>query len=276
MRLRLLLAVALLLAAGCGARPEAAGSRLILAAVTTTQDSGLLDALVPAFERATGYKVDVIAQATGQVLKQGERGEADVVLEHAPALEKAALQTGAFVDRRLLMHNDFVLLGPAADPAGVRGSPDAAAAFARLGRAQATFASRADESGTHQKEKEMWRKAGVEPVGERYLKAGTGMANTLLLYENKHAYVLDYRATYLTFRNKLSLALLFEGDPVLFNVYHVLRVNPERFRGVNAAGALAFADFVTGGQGQAIIENFGKDKYGQPLYTFDAGKPDTY
>ena len=245
---------------------------LILATTTSTQDSGLLDALVPAFQDATGYVVKVVAVGTGQALKMGEEGNADVLLVHAPASEVTYMDGGFGGERRLVMHNDFVLVGPQADPAGVSGLtiPAALQAIASTG---SPFASCGDDSGTHKKELDLWKKAEVEPAGQAwYIETGQGMGATLTIASEKGAYTLTDRATFLANKDNLDLAILLEGDPSLLNVYHVITVNPDKWTAVNAEGATAFADYITSVEGQKLIGDFGVEKYGQPLFIPDAGK----
>jgi len=245
---------------------------LILATTTSTQDSGLLDALVPAFQDATGYIVKVVAVGTGQALKMGEEGNADVLLVHAPSSEVTYMDGGFGGERRLVMHNDFILVGPQADPAGVSGLtiPAALQAIASTG---SPFASRGDDSGTHKKELDLWKKAEVEPAGQAwYIETGQGMGATLTIASEKGAYTLTDRATFLANQDNLDLAILLEGDPSLLNVYHVITVNPDKWTAVNADGATAFADYLTSVEGQKLIGNFGVEKYGQPLFIPDAGK----
>jgi len=245
---------------------------LILATTTSTQDSGLLDALVPAFQDATGYVVKVVAVGTGQALKMGEEGNADVLLVHAPSSEVTYMDGGFGGERRLVMHNDFILVGPQADPAGVSGLtiPAALQASASTG---SPFASRGDDSGTHKKELDLWKRAEVEPAGQAwYIETGQGMGATLTIASEKGAYTLTDRATFLANQDNLDLAILLEGDPSLLNVYHVITVNPDKWTAVNADGATAFADYLTSVEGQKLIGNFGVEKYGQPLFIPDAGK----
>jgi len=245
---------------------------LILATTTSTQDSGLLDALVPAFQDATGYVVKVVAVGTGQALKMGEEGNADVLLVHAPSSEVTYMDGGFGGERRLVMHNDFILVGPQADPAGVSGLtiPAALQAIASTG---SPFASRGDDSGTHKKELDLWKKAEVEPAGQAwYIETGQGMGATLTITSEKGAYTLTDRATFLANQDNLDLAILLEGDPSLLNVYHVITVNPDKWTAVNADGATAFADYITSVEGQKLIGTFGVEKYGQPLFIPDAGK----
>jgi len=264
---------ALLLVALVG--PAAADSRVVILATTTsTQDSGLLEVLVPMFEARQGYTVKTIAVGTGQALALGARGEADVVLVHAPALERRYLAEGHLVNRRLVMHNDFVLAGPPGDPAGIRALRSAAAALSRIAERRAPFVSRGDESGTHQTEKALWRAARLTPGGDWYIESGQGMGTTLTLASERRAYTLTDRATYLAFRKRLELAVLVEGDAALLNVYHVLEVSPARSPRVNAGGGRAFADFLVSPEGQAVIGRFGVESHGQPLFVPDAGRPE--
>jgi tungstate transport system substrate-binding protein len=197
-----------------------------------------------------------------------------VVLVHAPTLERPYVEKGTLVNRRLVMHNDFVLVGPTADPAGITGLDTAARAFARLAERQAVFVSRGDGSGTHTMERALWKAAGVAPSGTWYLESGQGMGATLTIASEKAAYTLSDRATYLAFRKRTQLAILLEGDAPLLNVYHVLEVDPARFPRVNGVGGRAFADFLVSPATQAVIGRFGVEQYGQPLFVPDAGKPE--
>ncbi len=265
-----------LLAAGpAPSKAAPAGGRVVILATTTsTQDSGLLDVLVPIFQRQTGYVVKTIAVGTGQALLMGDRGEADVVLVHAPALETTYVARGTLINRRLVMHNDFVLVGPPADPAGIAGLRRAADALRRIAAREAPFVSRGDNSGTHSKERALWKAAGLEPRGAWYVESGQGMGATLTIASEKAAYTLTDRGTYLAFRKRLRLAVLLEGDAPLLNVYHVMEVSPARHPRVNAAGGRAFADFMVAPETQAIIRTFGVDRYGEPLFVPDAGQPE--
>ncbi len=260
-----------LLAAPAAVAPQ---SRTILLATTTsTRDSGLLDALVPAFEKKTGYVVKTIAVGTGQALAMGKRGEADVLLVHSPEAELVLVRDGWLVHRRPFMHNDFVLVGPPADPARARGLPIGRALAAIL-EAEAPFISRGDDSGTHKLEQRLWREASRRPGGPRYLEAGQGMGPTLRIASEKGAYTLTDRGTFLALRGRLSLEILVEGDAALLNRYSVIEVNPARHPKVNAAGGKAFADFLVSAGAQEVIRTFGVEKYGQPLFFPDAGKPE--
>jgi len=256
----------LMLAVACGG----AGDELILATTTSTQDSGLLDVLVPLFEERTGYAVKTIAVGSGAALRLGEEGEADVILAHSPDAEEEFMAAGHGANRRLVMHNDFVIVGPAGDPAGIRGLDDAAEAFRRIAAAGAAFLSRGDESGTHTKELKIWGSAGVEPSGRWYQETGAGMGPTLLVADEKGGYTLSDRGTYLAQRDNLALEVLVEGDPALFNVYHVMQVNPAKSRRINADAAAAFVAFITSDDVQKVIRDFGADKYRRPLFVPDA------
>ena len=247
---------------------------LILATTTSTQDSGLLDDLIPRFEKQTGYSVKTIAVGSGQAIAMGRRGEADVLLVHSPEAEKALVAEGAGVNRRIVMHNDYILLGPALDPAGIR-TRSATEALQRIATAKATFLSRGDNSGTHAMELKLWKAAGVPFEGQAwYQQTGQGMGQTLAIAAEKRAYTLSDRGTYLALQKKLGLAILHEGDPSLRNVYHVIEVNPARFPKVNAAGARAFADFLVSKDVQARVKEFGIATFGSPLFFPDAGTPE--
>jgi tungstate transport system substrate-binding protein len=276
-RIRTLAALAALalVAAPRLSRAEPASKTLILATTTSTQDSGLLDVLVPAFEKESGFFVKTISVGSGQAMALGRRGEADVLLVHSPADEEQFMAGGHGVDRKLVMHNDFLLVGPPGDPARVRGLASTAEAFKKVAAAGALFLSRGDNSGTHAKEKGLWKAAGVSPQGLRsYQQTGLGMGDTLAVASEKGGYTLTDRATYLALRRgrPLSLEILVEREPLLLNVYHVIEVNPARWPKVNAAGAKAFSDFVVSARAQEIIGRFGVEKFGSPLFFPDAGK----
>ncbi|MBV6395335.1 MAG: Tungstate-binding protein TupA [Anaerolineales bacterium] len=253
-----------------------ANPTLILATTTSTQDSGLLDVLIPMFESATGYTVQTVAVGTGQALKMGEEGNADVLLVHAPSSEKTFMENGFGKDRALVMHNDFIIVGPAADPAGIKGMPvmDAYQAIAASG---ATFVSRGDDSGTHKAELALWKKAELDPQSDKpawYLETGQGMGASLTVASEKSAYIMTDRATYLANQSNLQLEILVEGDHALLNVYHVMTVNPDKWRKVNYAGAMAFLNFLIDPATQAVIAQFGVEQFGQPLFYPDADKTD--
>jgi tungstate transport system substrate-binding protein len=246
-------------------------SPVILSTTTSTQDSGLLDVLVPLFERQTGYTVKTIAVGTGQALALAARGEADVVLAHAPALEKKYVAEGKMLDRRLVMYNDFVIIGPPEDPAKIKGTKKAADAMKAIAASGSRFVSRGDNSGTHLLEKSLWRLAGVEPQGAWYIEAGQGMGATLGIADDRKAYTLTDRGTFLAFQKRVRLPILLEGDKPLLNIYSVMKVDPGNGPRVNAAGGAAFADFMVSAEVQKIIKTFGVDKYGQPLFVPVAG-----
>lgn len=275
-RLRNFSLVALLLAlsllAGCAApAPKAPPKELLLSTTTSTQDSGLLDVLLPAFEKKYNYKVKTIAVGTGQALAMGAKGEADVLLVHAPQAEKELLKSGAATDRQLVMHNDFLLVGPKEDAAAVAGR-SLLPALEAIAAAQAPFISRGDDSGTHKLEKALWKDLKQTPQGGWYIEAGAGMGQTLKIASERRGYTLTDRATFLAQQKNLSLQPLVEGDPRLLNLYHVMRVNTERFPKVNGEGATAFRDFLLSAEGQGLIAAFGKDRFGQALFTADGGK----
>jgi tungstate transport system substrate-binding protein len=262
----------LLLVAGCTSKvPES----LILATTTSTQDSGLLDVLVPRFRAETGIEVKVIAVGTGQALELGRRGDADVLMVHAPAAEQQFMAEGFGSSRRALMHNDFVLVGPPTDPAGVKGSTAIGDVFTRLARREALFVSRGDESGTHQKERAIWKQAGLEPHGEWYISAGAGMAHVLRMADQKRAYALGDRGTFLALSRGLDLVILSEGDPVLQNPYHVIIVSPEKHAHVRYQAAQRFVEFLVSEPVQRMIADFGKDQFGQSLFFPDAAQVET-
>ncbi|MBI3989772.1 MAG: substrate-binding domain-containing protein, partial [candidate division NC10 bacterium] len=227
-----------------GSAEEPTKRPILLATTTSTQDSGLLDVLVPLFEKKTGYRVKTIAVGTGQALALGARGEADVVLAHAPELEKKPVAEGSIINRRLVMHNDFIVVGPPADPARIKGLNKAVEAFKRIAGAKALFVSRGDNSGTHVLEKKLWKEAKIEARENWYIEAGQGMGATLGIASEKRAYTLSDRGTYLAFKRRVQLEPLVQGDPILLNIYAVMEANPAKFSKVNHAGARAFTDFL--------------------------------
>ncbi len=263
----------LLLIAVASPAPAAPSKIIILATTTSTQDSGLLDLLIPLFEKESGYLVKSIAVGSGQAMKLGERGEADLLLVHSPDAEKKFMAAGFGVNRRLVMHNDFIIVGPPADPARIKGAKSSSAAFKLIAATGSLFVSRGDNSGTHAKEKELWKGVGINPEGEKwYQQSGLGMGQTLGVASEKRGYTLTDRGSYLAMKKNLGLAILVEGEPLLLNVYHVIQVNPHLWPRVNGAGALAFADFLLSPKGQGLIARFGVDRYGAPLFFPDAGK----
>jgi tungstate transport system substrate-binding protein len=254
--------------AACGeddSAPAGKGS-MILATTTSTQDSGLLDELVPRFQDQSGCSVKTVAVGSGEALELGEKGDADVLLVHSPAAEEEFMEGGHGVSRTAVMHNDFVVVGPAEDPAKIKGAGSAADAFERISKEKAPFASRADESGTHTKELSIWEAAGVEPAGSWYIETGQGMGETLTIAGQKRAYTLADRGTFLATDN-VDLDLLVEGGSDLLNPYHVIVVEGED---VNRECAQAFADWITSPEIQDEIGRFGVDEYGEPLFFPDA------
>ncbi len=246
---------------------------IILATTTSTQDSGLLDVLLPIFEKKTGYFVKTIAVGSGQAMAMGQKGEADVLLVHSPEAEKKFIAEGYGINRRLVMHNDFIVVGPSEDPAKIKGTKSSSEAFKKIASAKALFLSRGDNSGTHAKEKAIWKAAGMNPEAEKwYQQTGLGMGQTLNVAAEKKGYTLADRGTYLALKKNLKLDILVEGDAILLNIYHVIEVNPAKWPKVNAAGAKAFSDFMVSKETQDIIKTFGVDKFGSPLFFPDAGK----
>jgi len=266
-----ILAGAVLLAAGvygCSSGSD----ELILATTTSTQDSGLLDVLVPQFEKEHDYKVKTIAVGSGEALRLAGEGEADVVLAHSPKAEEDFMAAGNGESRLVVMHNDFIIVGPVDDPAGIKGATNAGDAFKKIATAEALFLSRGDQSGTNTKELSLWTSAGIQPSGTWYQETGQGMGATLNVASDKQGYTLSDRGTYLAQKANLDLELLVEGDKALFNQYHVIVVDPKKHSNVNAEGAQAFASFITSPTVQATIAQFGVKEYGQALFIPDAGK----
>lgn len=251
----------------------AAPKAVILATTTSTQDSGLLDVLVPQFEKETGLQVKTISVGSGQAMKMGEKGEADVLLVHSPEAEKKFMADGFGTARRLVMHNDFIIVGPASDPAGVKGAGSAVDALKHIARSGSLFVSRGDNSGTHAKEKGLWKGTGINPEGEKwYQQTGLGMGQTLNVAAEKKGYTLADRASFLALKKHLGLVILSEADSKLLNIYHVIEINPIRWPKVNAAGGKLFADFMISHRTQETIGRFGVEKFGAPLFFPDAGK----
>jgi len=258
--------------APAGGAAEPKSKDLILATTTSTVDTGLLDELNPIFEKKTGFRVKTISTGTGQALAMGEKGEADVLLTHAPEAEKKLLDSGAVTDYQLVMHNDFVIAGPPDDPAGIKGKPSLEA-FKAIAEKGAVFISRGDDSGTHKKELSLWKKIELTPKGAGwYQESGQGMGATLVMASEKKGYTLTDRGTYLAQKANIRLDILSEGDKSLLNIYHVMQVNAEKFSKVNAEGAKAFVEFMVDPETQKLIAELGKAKYGQPLFFPDAGK----
>jgi len=275
--------VAALLLAACGgdgapsatSEPTAVPHKgeIILATTTSTQDSGLLDVLLPLFEKRTGWTAKPIAVGSGQAMTMGRNGDADVLLVHSPAAEVQFMTDGFGKERLLVMHNDFIVVGPAADPAGVKAAKTAVEAMKAIAAKGAPFISRGDNSGTHALELTLWKSASFDPKGQGwYQEAGQGMGATLQIAEQKAAYTIADRATYLAQKQNLTLRVLNEGDKAYFNVYHVITLNKERLPEVNYEGGKAFADFLVSAEAQAVIKAFGVEKYGQALFVPDAGR----
>ena len=269
--LALVLAVPTHLPAG-----EAASKNIILSTTTSTQDSGLLDILVPLFEKKSGYSVKTVSVGTGQALELAAKGEADVALVHAPSLEKKFVADGKLLNRRLVMFNDFIILGPANDPAQIKStksSPKSSIdAMKRIAANASQFVSRGDNSGTHNLEKSLWKQAGIEPKGTWYIESGQGMGATLGIANDRNGYTITDRATYLAYQKRVTLAVLLEGDKPLLNIYSVMEVNPANGPRVNILGGKAFADFIVAPETQTVIKGYGLEKYGQPLFVPVAGK----
>jgi len=270
----LLIIAALLALAACSPLPTPQATspqRLILATTTSTENSGLLAHILPDFEAKFNAEVDVVAVGTGQAMKIASAGDADVILVHARAQEDNFVADGHGTARADVMYNDFVIIGPDSDPAGIRGLSDAAAAFARIAAAQAPFISRGDESGTHVKEKEVWAKADIEPAGDWYISAGQGMGAVLTMANEQLAYTLSDRGTYLARTAQgIELPILVEGDSILFNPYGVIPVNPDKHAGVNFELASRFVEWLTSLETQEMIAGFGVEQFGQPLFVPDS------
>ncbi|MCX8044865.1 MAG: substrate-binding domain-containing protein [Desulfobacterota bacterium] len=258
----------------CSSPADAENKKYIVLATTTSmQDSGLLDVLVPLFEKKTGFFLKTIAVGSGQALALGSRGEADVLLVHAPHEEERFMLSGNGIRRRKVMHNDFIVVGPPEDPAGIRTAGSAVEAFKKIAGQHVLFISRADNSGTHAVERRLWQTAGVQPEGMRwYQETGLGMGQSLGIASEKGGYTLSDRGTFWALKKNLQLAVLVSEDALLKNVYHVIEVNSQKFPKVNAAGAKAFADFITSPEAQQIIKTFGVSQYGEPLFYPAAGQ----
>ncbi|WP_435007939.1 substrate-binding domain-containing protein [Tundrisphaera lichenicola] len=269
-RIHLLLLLPMaLLGAGCGGGETPS---VTLATTTSTRDSGLLDVLLPMFRERTGIEVKVVAVGSGQALQLGRKGDADVILSHAPELEERFMAEGFGESRRALMHNDFVLVGPSTDPAQVRGVASIAEAFRRIAERGSSFISRGDDSGTHAKERLVWKSSKIEPNGDWYVRAGSGMAQVLRMADQERAYTLADRATFLSQRDSLELVILGEGDPLLENRYHVIVVNSEAHPGVHVREARLFDEFLRGDEARRAISSFGAGRFGQALFVPD--RPD--
>ncbi len=261
------------LAAGTAFSAGEKNKEVILATTTSTLDSGLLDELIPVFQKKSGYFVKPIGVGSGQAMAMGERGEADVLLVHSPDAEKKFMDAGFGKNRRIVMHNDFVIVGPKKDPAGIKASGSAIDSMKKLASSESLYISRADNSGTHAKELKLWKAAGIDPKGRKwYHETGLGMGQTLSVASEKEGYTLSDRGTYLSMKKALALSILREGDRDLLNTYHVIEVNETKWPKVNTAGAKAFADFMVSAETQRLIKKYGVAKYGSPLFFPDAVK----
>ena len=251
-----------------GAAAVSAETRIRMASTTSTQNSGLFDYLLPIFEKKTGIKIDVVAVGTGASIQIGKRGDADVVFVHAKEQELKAVEEGFFVNRHDVMYNDFVIIGPTSDPAKIKGMKSAPDAFKKISGSGASFVSRGDKSGTNTKELSLWKKAGIEPAGQKwYLEVGQGMEKTQRIADEKRAYTLTDRGTWLATRDKdkLDMVVVLEGDPTLFNQYGVMAVNPEKAKNVKYKEAMEFVNWIISKEGQDAVAAF-KDKNGNPLF----------
>lgn len=274
--LLVLLLVFSMVVSGCGgtatppaqnppaAEPPVEAGELILATTTSTYDSGLLDFIIPVFEEKYNYTVKVVSLGTGQALELGKNGDADVMLVHARKTELEMVEQGHFVDRFDVMYNDFVVVGPQADPAGIKNLADINDVFAALAGKQTTFISRGDDSGTHKKELSIWEAAGIAAEGAWYVSSGSGMGDTLRMADEKEGYTLTDRATYLSLRDTLDMEILHEGSPQLHNQYGVMAVNPANFPRINYEGAKLFIEFLTSQEGQELIAGF--KPFGETLF----------
>lgn len=260
--------------------PKPASPEIIMASTTSTRDSGLMDELIPIFQQKTGYVMKPVYVGSGQAMTMGQQGQADVLLVHAPASEVKFVQDGYGINRKLVMHNDYIIVGPASDPAKIKGMTSATDALKKIADAKINFYSRGDNSGTDQLEKSLWAKIGITVKDGStsnpswYLEANLGMGDLLRVVSEKQSYTIADRATYLNNQKTLSLDILVQGDPALLNIYHVIQINPDKFPSVkiNVDGAKAFADFMVAPDTQKVIGQYGVEKYGQPLFFPDAGK----
>jgi tungstate transport system substrate-binding protein len=226
--------------------------------------------LVPIFEKQSGYTIKTIGVGSGMAMEMGRRGQADVLLVHSPKDEEKLVKDGFGLNRRAVMHNDFILIGPISDPAGAKTVKNIGEAFKRISESGSLFISRGDRSGTHSKELSIWPYSRAQISNLWYLESGQGMGATLLIADQKNAYTLADRATYLSYKNKIKLAIIREGDKLLLNPYHVIEINPAKHKAVNSEGSKAFSDFIVSPAVQKLIADFGRDKFGQSLFFKDA------
>ena len=269
----MLLLLAFILAIPCYlSAGEPPSKSVILSTTTSTQDSGLLDMLVPLFEKKTSYSAKTISVGTGQALALAAKGEADVTLVHAPSLEKKYVADGKLLNRRLVMYNDFILIGPSSDPANIKATKGSVEAMKLIAGSRQRFVSRGDNSGTHALEQSLWKSAAIQPKGEWYIESGQGMGATLGIANDRGTYTITDRATYLAVQKRLALVVLLERDKLLLNIYSVLEVNPANGPRINVVGGKAFADFLVAPETQAVIKTFGLEKHGQSLFVPIAGK----
>ena len=241
-------------------------SHLILATTTSVENSGLLNTLITSFEKEAKVKVDVIACGTGKAIRLAENGDCDLILVHDPEAEKRFVREGYGIDRRSIMYNDFVIVGPRDDPAKIKGIRGVIPALSAITHKKASFISRGDDSGTHKRERMLWERAGLIPEGEWYQETGQGMGPTLIIASQKRAYSLTDRATYLSYKKKITLDILYEKDKLLYNPYSIILVNPERHAHINYKRGIEFIDFLISDKGKRIIREFGKEKFGEPLF----------
>jgi tungstate transport system substrate-binding protein len=271
----ILVSVLLALFAGCiqqaptgnTTSTASAPQELRLATTTSTCDTGLLDVLNRKFEDENNVRILTVCEGTGKAIATGELGAADVVMVHAVQAELKAVANGSFINRSYMMYNYFVIIGPESDPAGIKNATNATDAFRRIAAKQAPFVSRGDDSGTHKMEKSIWKAANITPAGPWYQSVGKGMGDTIITADIKNGYTLSDRGTYLSIKDKIKLSILFEKDKLyLFNPYHVMAVNPAKFPNVKYDLAMKYINYVTSPQGQDIIRNYGRDKYGEGLF----------
>ena len=264
--------------AGCATKQAAqttlpgTGKTLKMATTTSTQDSGLLEVLKPEFEKDTGYTLNIIAVGSGQAMDMGAKGDVDVLLVHSRAAEDKFIADGFGVNRKDVMHNDFIVIGPANDPAKIKGMTDSVAAFKKIADSKSTFLSRGDNSGTNTKELSIWKNAAITPAGDWYKNVGKGMGDTFRMADEMKGYTLIDRATYLALKDKYKLEIMVEKDKPLLNPYGVISVNKDKFPNVDLAGANLFGEWITSAKIQKLIADFGKDKYGESLFIPDAVK----